>query len=434
VTIQGVDVEGFAGGFTEGARQAGVEVVAKRELPGGFGAPSVLRNFPGIDYEESDHREWTAKDVPFVFGNPPCSGFSVLSSIAFRGAGSPINSCMWALVEYAAKCNPDIVAFESVQLAFTTGRSLMQALRDDMERRTGEQYDLHHVLHNGYALGGPANRRRYFFVLSRIPFGLEPPEITAVPVLWDVIGDLATVSTDDAQAHLVHTPPSWWHVQEGIRREDGLVDGHIALTRTPNMLRVRALLDGVEWHEGMNLYDVAKAYHAVHGRLPGNVDEEMAYRWLNKSSEFAINKTKRWRADRAGRVITGSSVEMALHPMLPRCLSLRECYRLQGFPDSWQMDFVDDYKNRNFYKWPGKGIPVQAGRWISGWVKQAVNGNPGGWIGELIGEREWVTNSTADHQRVYHERTGARGADARSATTRKLHGARVMQRREVTVD
>ena len=42
---------------------------------------------------------------------------------------------------------------------------------------TSYQYGLWHVKHEASALGGCATRRRYFFVASRVPFGVEPVEL-----------------------------------------------------------------------------------------------------------------------------------------------------------------------------------------------------------------------------------------------------------------
>ena len=118
MTVQFLDVQGFAGGFTCGAVQAGLELVGKRELPGGFGAPSceANRHILGTKWrtQVGPWDEWTPMKVPAVLGNPPCSGFSLMSRKEWRGADSPANACMHALIEYAGLCDPEIVAFESV--------------------------------------------------------------------------------------------------------------------------------------------------------------------------------------------------------------------------------------------------------------------------------------------------------------------------------
>src|SRR3954468_937403 len=106
MTPRFVDALGFAGGFTLGMVQAGFELVGKRELRGGFGVANceANRHLLGDSWhaEATDHERWTVprEGAELVFGNPPCSGFSVMSAKEFRGADSKINHCMWAFVDY----------------------------------------------------------------------------------------------------------------------------------------------------------------------------------------------------------------------------------------------------------------------------------------------------------------------------------------------
>ena len=115
-----IDVLGFAGGFTLGMAQAGFRLVGKREMKGGFGVANceANRHLLGHDWksEAGDPAGWTVPSggASVVFGNPPCSGFSVMSSKEFRGADSKINHCMWAFADYVARVAPQVAVFESV--------------------------------------------------------------------------------------------------------------------------------------------------------------------------------------------------------------------------------------------------------------------------------------------------------------------------------
>src|SRR5687768_16241575 len=115
-----------------------------------------------------------------------------MSAKEFRGADSKINACMWSFADYVARARPTIAVFESVQQAFTKpdGLELMRRLRARVEERTGDRWDLYHVRHNAYSVGGPAQRRRYFWLISRVPFGVEVPRPRHLPLFADVIGDL----------------------------------------------------------------------------------------------------------------------------------------------------------------------------------------------------------------------------------------------------
>src|SRR5262245_50496742 len=237
--------------------QAGFELVGKREMKGGFGTPNCEGNRhllgTGWQAEACAPEEWSVPSggADVVAGNPPCSGFSVMSARDFRGAESKINHCMWAFAEYAAKVKPVIAVFESVQLAAKEGegRELMKLLRTRLEELTGESYHLYHVMHNAYSVGGAAQRRRYFWLASRVPFGIEEPSITRYPTLNEVIGDLIDQPLDWAEQPYANTTPSWWASPRRNVGSNGVpahtVDGHAA-AESPLHLRIREL---IEWAE-----------------------------------------------------------------------------------------------------------------------------------------------------------------------------------------
>lgn len=73
-----VDTMGFAGGFTLGAVQAGFRLIAKCELPGGFGVANCEANRELLGHDWQSHvgppDSWEVMhDAQAVFGNPPCS-------------------------------------------------------------------------------------------------------------------------------------------------------------------------------------------------------------------------------------------------------------------------------------------------------------------------------------------------------------------------
>lgn len=394
-----IDCQGFAGGFTLGMVQAGFTLVGKREMVGGFGVANCEANRHLLG--DAWHSEavvpesWTTADADVVFGNPPCSGFSVMSSKTFRGADSKINHCMWAFVDYAARVRPYVAIFESVQNAYTSpaGAELMRALRSRLEDRTGLRYDLHHVLHNAIAVGGAAVRRRYFFLATRVPFGVERPRLSAYPVLNDVLGDLENLpQTWEAQPY--RSPASWWIDQR--RNPAGSVDGHVGLDN-PLTRRIRDLLDGISWDPGMAIGSAAQRYWDTYARLP---DSWSSIEEKTVKNEFNMGFTTptRWHGDRYGRVVTGGGLHNIVHPRLDRTVTHREVARILGFPDDWRIRPLRRLSGLNM-TW-GKGITVDCGRWIGGWIRRALDGTPGSYVGTSIGEREYKIDVTNDYPKL----------------------------------
>jgi site-specific DNA-cytosine methylase len=389
-----VDCQGFAGGFTLGMVQAGFTLVGKREMKGGFGVANceVNRHLLGRRWvsESTDHEQWSPVDADVVFGNPPCSGFSVMSAKDFRGADSKINHCMWAFADYASRVRPHVAVFESVANAYTSsdGHQLMLSLRGRLEDRTGLRYTLHHVRHNAIAVGGAAIRRRYFWLVSRVPFGVERPSHTRYPVLNDVIEDLETLAPT-WQAQPYRSPATWW--SEPRRSTNGSVDGHLGLDN-PLTRRMRDLLTGVDWPAGMAIGEVARRYYEKHNKLP---DSWRATEEKVVKNDFFMGFTTpvRWDGRRYGRVITGGGLHNVVHPRLDRTITHREAARILGFPDDWKILPLRGVSGLNM-TW-GKGITVDCGRWIGDWIKRALDGEPGSYVGAEIGDREYdidVTN------------------------------------------
>lgn len=390
---------GFAGGFTLGMRQAGFEIAGKRELPGGFGIPSCEANRHLLGYnwkaEMGEPNTWSPISADVVHGNPPCSGFSVMTTKNFRGANSPINKYMWAFVEYVAKVRPQIAVFESVALAFTRadGQDLMRQLHAHLEALTNEQWNLYHVRHNALSLGGSAMRRRYFWVVSRIPFGVEIPRLRRLPSLKDVIGDLQSLSlTMNTQPYREHA--SWW-AQSRLSHSHS-TDGHVHVN-TPLSQRIKDLLAGVPWVEGEDIAIVARRYYEKYQCLPDSWSAT-AEKVIRNNFNMGFTTPVRWDRNKAARVITGGSLYSVVHPWIDRLITHREAARIMGFPDNWNVTPIKDLSGLPS-TW-GKGITVDCGRWIGAWIKEALDGNPGGYCGKSIGEREHDIDVTHAYQHL----------------------------------
>jgi site-specific DNA-cytosine methylase len=424
-----VECTGFGGAFALGAVQAGLEMRGKCERPDAFGASNSVsnRHLLGDKWElqidrEGDGTGWDAIDTEIVLGNPPCSGFSTLTQVqSFKGVHSPINRCMWALIRYAARCNPQIVIFESVQGAYRQGSALMYALHEELEKLTGEKYTITHVLHNNLSLGGCAMRRRYFFVLSRIPFGVEVPDLKYIPTSDDALHDLETGAlTWNLQPY--RSPPTRWSRQ--LRSPDGLFDGHM-IVETPGWKRSRWVADNLAadgwnldqegWPQGAALEELCREHFTRFGCLPGDPtrprsDWRIGYQYMvsEKSGDpdvdairrrdpagpritreehlrrrdFTMGPTQlnRWRANRHAYVITGGALTEYVHPHVLRTFTHREAARIMGFPDAWKIS-PQRWDMRLAAVW-GKGVPVHSGQWIASWAKASLEGNPGSLVGQ----------------------------------------------------
>jgi len=400
-THTAIDVQGFAGGFTLGMVQAGFTLVSKCEMKGAFGAANCEANRHLLgnkwDLQVGPQESWENRGAEVQFGNPPCSAFSPLSAKSFRGMNSPIAHCMWAESQYAARAMPYVMIFESVQQAYNQGLPMMRDIRTWLEHESKTKWELYHVLHNNAGLGGASIRKRYFYVVSRIPFGVDEPHITRVPVLKDVLGDLMGLGqTWEAQAY--RRQPSWW--AKPMRSKLNVVDGHIGRNNAVDVLRVLQLLDAVPWGEGEVVGQVAKRYYEQYGELPDLWTNTQ--KWVDKDWQMGFHQPIKMKWDKMARVITGAVLHKNIHPRENRFLTHREAARIQGFPDDWNIRPLRGVSGLSA-TW-GKGIPVQAGKWIGTAIKNALDDNPQEYQGELIGEREHVIDWTNTYRKFTTER------------------------------
>ncbi len=302
---------------------------------------------------------------------------------ASRGVDAKVNHCMWDLMDYAAKCKPQIVIMESVRPAYVMGREMMTALRARLEEGSGRRYGLWHIYQNAIDLGGAAHRPRYFFVASQVPFGVEWPNVRK-PLLADVIGDLVPLSmTWQYQPH--RTPATWW--SRSARNGHKVTDGHVT-HHGPYISRALDLMhfnDG-EWPEGWAVPKLAKHVWETKLALPESWDYTKD-KLIKRDFNMGFTTMVRWTWDKPARVITGAGLYAVMHPRLPRPITHREAARIMGFPDDWRIlplrhvpGIVATY---------GKGITVQCGKWIGDWARHALDGEPGSVTGEPVGDREW---------------------------------------------
>ena len=305
---------------------------------------------------------------------------------------------MWAMAQYTARALPYITAFESVQQAYTQGLPMMRDIRTWLEYETQRPWELYHVLHNNASVGGCSIRKRYFWVVSQIPFGIDEPEIKRVTLLSDVLGDLMGLGqTWEAQPY--RTKASEWARQ--LRSATGVVDGHIGRNEALDVKRALQLMDYEEWPEGATVSQIAQKCYEDFGTLPplwGKMQEGL----IAKNWQMGFHQPIKLRWERVARVITGAVLNKAIHPREDRFLTHREAARIQGFPDDWNIRPLRGNSSLSM-TW-GKGIPTHAGKWLGEWITRALDGNPSDNTGELIGEREHVIDYTNTYRKVCSER------------------------------
>lgn len=250
-----VDVNGLNAAQPLGMVKAGAKLLYRTGyLDLGRSIVNANHDLWGPDWEDHidpkavhDHEGWFGPggrlnqgdyiQADIVTATPPCSGFSVMTGKAGSAKGTgkamqrhaehPSNDCMWSSARYAARHAPEIYMFESVTGAFKLGQHIMQGLRAELERISGEPYTLTHWLHDGAVMGAPTSRQRYMFVAVKgnTPFSVIPADeyaVTDFVPMWDAIKDLRDLKLQMPDQKIRKSAAPWGAERH---RADGMVDG-----------------------------------------------------------------------------------------------------------------------------------------------------------------------------------------------------------------
>lgn len=390
----------LAGATDLGFTQVGFEMVHKTgTLDLGIETVDANRKLVGWEWDyyfSNDPDEWkTPDDIHVVVGNPPCSFASTVTRKDLRGSDTKAAFHARAFARYAGRMAPALAAFESVQTAWTSFPEFINELHSIIKETSGINYKMTLLFHNNASLGGAAQRKRVWVVWSRIPFGVEPPVPVMIPTFMESIGDLQGMD-DTWEKQPYRRPETWWSSRR--RSSDGTTDGHKVRELTHHK-RIADIIDSVdgEWYEGERLEDVVRRSVARHKVLPQSwapVAEKLA----SQNYSMGINQPLRWYGNRPCRVITGGALDQAIHPVELRTFTHREAARIQGWPDDWRLYPIKDIRRSPITY--GKGVPVDAARWLAHWMKMALDGTPGTQVGAPIRGYDDVTlhNSTRNYE------------------------------------
>ncbi|WP_439637039.1 DNA cytosine methyltransferase [Oceanicaulis sp.] len=315
-----VDLFSGCGGLSQGFEEAGFEIVSAYDswLPA---VETYRRNFSHhIDLCELGlDTELPAADV--IIGGPPCQGFS---SAGLRRTGDERNTLISVFSRLVERFRPKAFVFENVE-GFLTGQS-GHFVFELLEPLISAGYRIHLRKINASNFGVPQHRKRVLVIggLGWDPTfpkhshsSLGAPGATLLngnrlpfsPTLGETFSDLPpakqkTGSRDDPQ--LDHTFSSF-----------SAADQERASLLKPGQ-RMRDLPEEL-WHESYK----RRANRRVSDGTP------------TERRGGAPSGLRRLRADEPSKAITGGALREFVHPTEDRPLTIRECARLQTFPDTF---------------------------------------------------------------------------------------------------
>lgn len=332
-----------AGGCSLGFQQAGYDVRFATDLDRDA-VESYRRNFPGTPCEAGDVRELEVEALlaraklrpgalDILLGGPPCQGFS---SAGMKTGDDPRNSLVRHYVRLLKGLRPKWFVMENVEGLLTNGGGLPVRNAVAAFLEAGYSVNLEKVYAQGY--GVPQRRKRVLIVGNRLGCDFVFPEPMtrfsgSIFRKGDVtfamaVGDLPAPA-EDVTASIPYQQPPQNELQTYLRGTAKVVSEHFAPPLSELQLeRVRGL------RAGQTMKD-----------LPAHLQHESfrrrAFRRVMDGTPVerrggAPHGLKRLFAEEPSLTITSAANREFVHPTQDRLLTLRECARLQTFPDDFR--------------------------------------------------------------------------------------------------
>ncbi|HEY0159583.1 MAG TPA: DNA cytosine methyltransferase [Thermoanaerobaculia bacterium] len=260
-------------------------------------------------------RVGTQEKLSVLFGGPPCQGFSVGGK---HDSADPRNQLLGHFGRLLDELRPEYFVVENV--AGLTLEKHQQTLSNFLARVRAAGYsyvDPIQVL-DAADYGVPQSRRRVFILGARI--GNVLPKYPAPttpggtgPTAWDALADLALID-------------------ERIPAEENHFTGTLGIP-SAYALRLR-----MSKRRALTLSGCARSKHTsltierFSQTTPGTAEPISRF--------FRLAKDRAARTLRAGTGPENGSftAPRPIHPVYPRCITVREAARLHSFPDSFQFD------------------------------------------------------------------------------------------------
>lgn len=309
-----VDLFAGAGGLSLGFKRAGY-----RSLWAADNQPSAVETYRLNVDERADCVEidagTTFPQPTVIVGGPPCQGFS---SAGMRLAGDRRNTLVSVFAQIVAQVRPAAFVFENVEGILTTEGG--RRVDDLLDPLIACGYRIHMRKVNAANFGVPQHRKRVLAIgglgfdpafpePTRSAFGAPGAMLAATHLpLAETVGDaLCTLPVPAAEAP-GHPEGHYCRPADKARRS-----------------KMAALLPGQTMRDLPEKFWHASYRRRAHRRVRDGTPSE------RRGGPPA--GMRRLKEDEPSKAITGRAISEFVHPSEDRFLTLRECARLQTFPD-----------------------------------------------------------------------------------------------------
>lgn len=367
-----IDCFSGPGGICTGLHAAGFETLIAIEFIKSC-VDTYAANHPEVHVIHSDIRDVTAEQIlPYIPENGvdlvtsgmPCETFSTAGNSS-RAAYDDRQFLFREGIRIAKITNARMILFENVPMITTkriakdSKKLVLDVLKEELAEAGYKNYKQFIIDAEKY--GVPQKRKRFFILASKEP----TDEISAPKPTTSV-----DVTVEDAFCDIPPVEANTW--TENPNYLPGKSSAYTRLMQDDRFWRretkERKLLNHLPMNhrayviERFHILRQGEGLKGLFARLEPDELESLQKRKVVPKVVY-VKRNYRLRWDEASPTVTSHALDEFVHPEQDRALTVRECARLQSFPDSY--DFVgdpylvahDDRSQQDKYEQIGDAIP-----------------------------------------------------------------------------
>lgn len=367
-----IDCFSGPGGICTGLHAAGFETLIAIEVIKSC-VDTYAANHPEVHVIQSDIRNITAEQIlPYIPENGvdlvtsgmPCETFSTAGNSS-RAAYDDRQFLFREGIRIAKIANARMILFENVPMITTkriakdSKKLVLDVLKEELAEAGYKNYKQFIIDAEKY--GVPQKRKRFFILASKEPTDeiSAPKPTTSVDVtVEDAFCDIPPVEANTWTENPNYLPgksSEYTRLMQDDRFWRRETKEHKLLNHLPMNHRAYII-------ERFHILRQGEGLKGLFARLEPDELESLQKRKVVPKVVY-VKRNYRLRWDEASPTVTSHALDEFVHPDQDRALTVRECARLQSFPDSYE--FVggpylvahDDRSQQDKYEQIGDAVP-----------------------------------------------------------------------------
>ncbi|HRU99122.1 MAG TPA: DNA cytosine methyltransferase [Ruminococcus sp.] len=346
-TLNVLDLFCGAGGLSYGFESAGFDILVGIDNDAKAletfelnhkGSKSICGDITQITYDEHIKPLLGGKQIDVIIGGPPCQGMSLSGPRKFD---DPRNKLYLSYIRLVKEIQPKVFVIENVPgLVGLFGGQIKDSI---IEKFTEMGYHIEYKILCSADYGVPQSRKRVVFVGTKVG-SFEYPAINPNVVTCSMaLSDLPALENELGEEVSEYAMPPQNYYQQLMRKRSDMVLNHVAASHSDKVKKIISLVpDGGNYKNLPEEYRESRNFHVA---------------W----TRFASNKP-------APTIDTGHRHHF--HYKYNRVPTVRECARLQSFPDDFK--FLGN-KTQQFRQ-VGNAVPPLMAQAIAEQVKKMLEG------------------------------------------------------------